>query len=384
MKKVVYFGMGFLPDGNAVAIREMIIADMLKELHFEPILIGISKNISVGKYEKKSYNGITVYEVGYAQSPIDKLKDNWIFANVIINILQDIGINNIHTYIMQDYQYGPMKRLIKFCNKNRIYFIADIMDWFVPTADASIFKNIFKSLDTYRRMYLLYPRLNKMICISNTFKEFFEKNKKISIAVIPPVVHKINKKNISKKSDDNKIELVFAGNPGKRFEKEKLDWVIKALFENKSNMILRILGANKETTINNNPDLAQYITENIIFMGQQSHNHSKDVLMNSDFSLVIRKKTKLSHYGFSSKISEAFQCGVPVLATEVSDNSKYILEGINGYVCDCVYTEVKKMLKNVEKLSFDEIEKMKYSSYQNSLLYCEQYINVLGELIGKA
>lgn len=384
MKKVVYFGMGFLPDKNAVAIREMVFADMLEEISFEPILIGINKDVKLGEYRKVAYDDRVVYEVGYSRTAMEKIKDNCVFSDVMIRIFQDIGVNNIQAFIMQDYQYGPMNKLSKYCAKNRILFIADVMDWFVPTADESLFKNVFKSVDTYRRMYFLYPRLEKMICISYKFKEFFSKKRKnIDIVVIPPVVHKVTDINFENKEDNKKIQLVFAGNPGKRFDKEKLDWIIKALYENKSELLLKILGADKENTIKDNPELEKYITKNVIFLGQQEHEKAVNILRESDFSIIVRKKSKLSNYGFSSKIAEAFQYGVPVLATDVSDNSRYIKHEVNGFVCGSGYEEVKSMLKYVEQLSSKEISDMKRNAYDNSELYCDFYVDSLKKIIEK-
>ena len=384
MKKVVYFGMGFLPDKNAVAIREMVIADMLEEISFEPVLIGINKDVKLGEYKKVAYNGRVVYEVGYSQTIMEKIKDNYVFSDVIINIFQDIGVNSICAFIMQDYQYGPMQKLSKYCEKNKISFIADVMDWFVPTADASLFKNIFKSIDTYRRMYFLYPRLEKMICISRKFEDFFTKQgKTVDIVVIPPVVHKVNDIIIGAEEKNGKKQLVFAGNPGKHFDKEKLDWILKALYENKSEMILKILGADKEKTIFNNPELEKYMTENVFFIGQQEHEEVVNILRESDFSIIVRKKSKLSNYGFSSKIAEAFQYGVPVLATDVSDNSRYIKCGVNGFVCGSEYEEVKSMLEYVERLSSKDIGDMKKNAYVNSELYCDFYVESLKKIIEK-
>ena len=39
-----------------------------------------------------------------------------------------------------------------------------------------------------------------------------------------------------------------------------------------------------------------------------------------------------TRYGFSTKLSDYLISGVPVLVTDVSDNSIYIRDGINGYL----------------------------------------------------
>lgn len=380
MKKIVYFGMGFLPDKNAVANRELVMAKLIEEAGYIPVLIGINRNIKLGHFEKLEINGMRCYEVCYPVTIKQKIIDNYSFVKTMKDILLDINLNEIKCFIMQDYQIRPMKLLNKFLKRNNINLIPDIMDWFSPTSDSSVFKNVFKSIDTIFRMYLFYPRLDYRICISYSFQKYFQNLNKDSV-VIPCTClsDNIQTKEIRKTNKDKK--LFFAGNPGIRFDKEKIDWVIKALYENNSNMQVYIYGIDYEQAIKHNPIIQKYITKNIVFLGHRPRKECLEKLNECDFSLVIRKKNKLSIYGLSSKISESFMSQIPVLATCVGDNPYYIKDGVNGYLADCSYESVKELLKSVEELDNQDILEMKKNLKEKNPLCYENYIQSFSKLI---
>lgn len=377
MSKIIYFGVAFLPNENAVAIRALSIAEMVKNISCKPVLIGMNNKVEENNFVKSEYEGVTIYEIHYPQTFSEKVRDGFNFFSVIKRIIEDIGILDIKAFLMQDYQYQSMKRIKKYCETNKIDFIPDIMDYFTFTIDKSLYKNIFKSIDTFLRMHFFYPGFKKKICISHTFKKFFKEK---GVTVIPPVADKISLLSDQKYRKSENITLIFAGTPGKHFEKEKLDWVIRALSENNSKMGLIILGVEEKMVLKNNPKLKKYMSKNIHFLGRVSHEKCMNMFLYGDFSLIIRKKNKLTNYGLSSKISEAFSFGIPVLATDVSDNQIYVKDGLNGFVCESNYEHVREMIRKVELLSTDKIKQMKEYTLSNNPLLIKNYVDDFSRL----
>lgn len=355
MKYAVYFGLGYLPDGNAVAVREQSIAAMMKLCNYTPCLIGIDNSVQACKYKRIDTDDYTMFLIHYASGIKDKTKELFTLHEVLIKICNEIGIDNIYAFIMQDHQFVPMYLMSRFCNKNGIVFIADIMDWIVPTKDESMYRNVFKTIDTFIRMKIFYKTLHRRILISHAFKDYFSNSKGINV-VIPPV---FCEKGEVIDSNNSSIKIVFAGNPGKHFEKEKLDWVLKSLYEIQGNIRLTIIGINRDETINNNPDLKKYITSKITFRGRLERKTCIEELKKSDFAIIIRKKTKLSEYGFSSKISEALFYGTPVIASNVGDNRLYIKNGENGFICEPNYDSLKDIIQRISNMQRKDIDKMK-------------------------
>lgn len=379
MMKIVYFGMGFLPDQNAVANREQVIAQLSKDIGYQPVLIGINRDLKHGEYKRYYINNILCYDIKYPENLKEKFFDIFIFNHTIKNILIDIDLNDIKCFIMQDYQFSNMKKIYNFLKKNQIPFIPDIMDWFVPSKDAGIVKNLIKSIDTYLRMYFFYPKLDNRICISHSFSTFFQKFG-INSFVLPCTSINMKKAELNQKHYKRK-KLFFAGNPGLKFEKEKLDWVIKAMHEIQMPLELYIFGIDKEDAIKNNPSINKYINNNIHFNGIQPREKCLKVLERSDFSLIIRKKSKLSIYGFSSKICESFSMGIPVLATDVGDNKLYIKDMVNGFIAYPSYNSVKEMLIKIAKLDDKEMLKLKFNIRNNNDLDYHHYLDEFNKFI---
>lgn len=372
---VVYFGMGFLPDHNAVACREQAVSYIVKEAGYIPVLIGISNNVNFGSFEKTNYNDTDCYNVKYAKSLLEKFKDINIFAKTVIKIFEDIGVERIRCFIMQDYQLGPMKELKQFCKQKGIAFVADIMDWFTPTRDYSLSKNITKTIDTCLRMNLFYPFLKNKIYISHKFKNYFNDSDNKNTLVLPCTCRDFPEKISYEEKMERNITITFAGFLGTKCEKEKLDWIIRALYENKSNIDLNVIGISKEEFENGLPEYSSFITEHIKFWGYLSRKKCIETLQKSDFSIIARKRNKLTEYGFSSKICEAFACGVPVIATNNSDNSIYIQDGVNGYICDTNYESLKELLSRIEKIDCQKINKMRSNLKNGNILSVNKYIN---------
>jgi glycosyltransferase involved in cell wall biosynthesis len=97
-------------------------------------------------------------------------------------------------------------------------------------------------------------------------------------------------------------------------------------------------------------------------------------LQKSDYSIIARKSNKLTEYGFSSKICEAFAYGIPVIATNNSDNKIYIKDGINGYVCDSNYESLRSLLSAVDGVEKSVVLKMHDYMLENNPLSVKNYI----------
>lgn len=370
---ILYFGMGFLPESNAVACRQQAFAKMIIDSGYTPILIGVSKDMeNFNTFKKDTFNDIDCYSIKYPSSLKDKIVDSFKIVNTFKKIFEDIGIDRIKCFIMQDYQFNTMHKINKFCIKNEIAYVADLMDWFTPTSDYSLSKNIFKSFDMFVRAHFVYPHLKNKIHISHSFFNRF-KNKRNNDIIIPCTCKDIkNDTSITHDKNDG-LEITFAGEPGKRFQKEKIDWLIKALYENKSKIKVNIIGITKDVFISRSPSMEKYLTNMINFHGRLPRSHCVSFIENSDFSIIVRLKNKLTTYGFSSKICESFACGTPVIATDTSDNKIYIKDSVNGFVCNADYESLKELLYKVEQLDSKVILQMRSNIMQNNPLSTEVY-----------
>ena len=98
---------------------------------------------------------------------------------------------------------------------------------------------------------------------------------------------------------------------------------------------------------------------------------------------MARKVNKLTHYGFSSKICEAFAFAIPVLTTDNSDNRLYIRDGVNGFVCGADYESLKALLARVETLSPEEIRSMHEQLIADNPLSIQHYTETFGGFLDR-
>jgi len=89
--------------------------------------------------------------------------------------------------------------------------------------------------------------------------------------------------------------------------------------------------------------------------------------------LIIPRPLNLqTKYGFSTKLSEYLISGVPVLVTNVSDNSLYIKDGYNGFI-----VEPGNYKKMGEKILYviSNYNKLKKTISMNAYQTAKEYFN---------
>ena len=362
---IVYFGIIQHEYNNAMCRHSIGIKKLIEKLGYRAIIIGVSKNVSKGTFRTIKENTFAVRE---PNNIWEKIKE-CISSEDIERVLKHIGTQRIESIIMADFRYLPMKRIDKLCERNSIKFVVDIMDYFV--FDSGIVSRL-KKIDCDLRMKYFYPRVPRRIYICSSYNELIGSG--IHTAVIPGVTWD---KHLHRPEGKNKIVLTFLGRPGIRCEKERIDWVIRAINELnvKERFIVLLGGFDKSEFVENNPGLRQYISDNIHFLGRISAEECLKVLDESDFSLVIRPNNKLSKYGLSTKIGESFSRSIPVLTTDTSDNKKYVIDGKSGYVCDCSYDAVKEVILKIANAKHADIVTMKKYIYDNNPLDYYNYID---------
>ena len=364
---IVYFGIIQYEYNNAMCQHAAGIENMIHDLGYRAVTIGVSSNVRHGAYRKIKEDR---YVINYPQNIKEYIKES-ASPKGLLAVINEIGHNRIKALVMADYRFIPMILMARYCKKYGIMFAADIMDRFI--SGSSLVSKI-KRLDSELRMRILYPKVDRKIYICHAYEKLLGKGK--HVAVIPGVGISLCREQIETQTERKLIRLVFLGRPGELCEKEKIDWIIKIIYlEKLTNKVELILaGFDKNKFLDKNEHLHKFLSDNIIFRGRIEHNECIKLIRSSDFSLVIRPDTVLSQYGFSTKIGEAFSCGIPVLATDTSDNKIYIENGQNGFVCGARYEDVRKMLKMVSALSKEKIEQMKMNCRNNNPLLYRNFV----------
>ena len=385
MKYVIYAGVFFMPDKNAAAHRAVAISKIIETLGYKPVVIGMNSDITQNNivFTEKEYAGIKVFEMKYPKSSIEWVKMLFNYMQ-IVRVIEYLGIENCQALILMDYYSPALKSLLKYCKRKNLKMILDTVDWF----GKSSYKfpiNIIKNFDTFVRMHFLNKKTKNLITISSYLEEYYKKHVENLVRIPGVYFSSENQKTI--KYEPNNVRIIsFVGSPGKKCEKEKIDWVIKAVCKSNKECIkikFIIAGIDRITLQKNRPDLfkLEHFDESIDILGKISYEECKNLIMKSDFSIIIREDNLLSRAGFPTKLGEAYAFGTPVLATPTSDIRDYVPAGYGIVTKTCTYDDVEKSIFDISNMESKQIISMhEMIKYDNPLDY-KKYVSIMEKII---
>ena len=369
MKKILYIGGFELPDKNAAAKRVVANSKALEKLGYEILFLGITKNKRNIEYQ--FFENFKYLEIEYPQNLFQWLK----YLSGIEETIKIIEKNEkIEGVICYNYPAIALYRLEKYCRKKNIKIFADVTEWY--QGEGNLIKKIIKNIDSYLRMVKIHPKLDGLIVISKYLENFYKN--KLKTIYIPPLVDLCDKKwhsNTNIKILEDKLVLIYAGNPGKI--KDKIDKVVSAVERiNSDKIILKIIGLTKEEFKSTYSKDFKDLNSNIIFLGRISHEKVLKLLKEADFSIFFRERNRVTMAGFPTKFVESMSAKVPVITTKTSDLEDYLLEGKNGFwLKDNIEDTLKEILNN----KFSDLKSMKENIKVEEFDY-RNYIEKFSEL----
>lgn len=301
---------------NASTHRMVGIAKLFKPVSRNVFLYGVGEDKEEGFYEDFQYK-TAVYP---------KTTKEWIHFYVSAKKYIDlIKSNKQIKYVVVSGAVPsiPTIKIAKYCKKHNIRFIFDIGEWY--TNSYKFIKRVIKGFDTFLKMHNICKNYKNYIVASSFLeKHCTSRGSKKNILVIPAIVSNILP-NIKKEKDyHDVIKLSFIGYLEKNNLKENLSPLISAIEEfNLSHSLkfrLSVVGSEGENS------------ESVIYYGEQPYKESIKHLVESNFSVIPRSKTRKNESGFPTKLSESFLYRIPVISTDTSDIKHYIIDGKNGYL----------------------------------------------------
>ncbi len=233
-------------------------------------------------------------------------------------------------------------------------------------------------------------RFDKVIAISTLMEAFYRKNKRLSVIRIPTIFSREEFAGTGLTYDrpsdlevdrlrGERIVLVFAGAIDGR--KDYVSSMITGLAglppEKRERFALWLAGSTREQvaavmTKLGRPDDLALLGDLVTFYGFLPRQELRKVLLEADFSVLLRPSEPYANAAFPTKFGESFFLGLPVIANLTSDLSFYLQDGENGYVvadetagafqktlervlADYTYpnVEMKKKAREMAEKSFD-------------------------------
>lgn len=372
-KIIVYTGLFPFPYGQAASKRVLGNVILLQSLGHE-VIVGHGGDIGREDFQN-DITSVKCYGLGELfsdKNQIAKLLSHlFLSGDRTLAWLEEMKEKPDYIIVYGGF-YRYANKILKYCQKNNIKIIFDIVEWYEPAqmlgGRFGFFYNSFLLAFKY-----VYPRADGIIAISSNLEKIFAEK---STVIIPPLAAiKIVEPFFNK---SNLLSLIYAGNIGNKDNLYEIIQVVEQL-SLKNEIRLDIFGIS-EAEIK--------LKYNIVELGSNIHIHGKvkqeeinNFIVKADFTIFTRPDTHCNRYGFPSKFVESLSLGVPVATNLTSDLGFYLLDGYNGFVIsddskESIEIVIRKMLllspaqkmvmkKNAIKTAEDNLSSISLSLKEN-------------------
>ncbi len=384
-KKILYVGGFILPDKNAAAQRVISNAKAIKEIGFEVVFLGKSKDstLSVDQQNPKKFDDFEIYEESYPEGVFNWIKHLSSNKNVE-TLVEKIGAGSIHTIIAYNYPSLALLKLLKYAKKHKIKVVSDCTEWAVESNRFSM-RSLLKNMDTYYRMKKVHQKLDGMITISKFLYDFYNPKMK-NVIFLPPLVD-VEDRKWQGLGEVKELELTYAGSPGNG-NKDRLDNMIDALSivkdKLKRRVRLKIIGLSRDQFKTNfvSYNIPDNMKDDVVFLGRVPHIEAVSNVQKACFSIFFRENNIINTAGFPTKFVESISCGTPVITNNSSNLADYLSDKSFGRIINLKEkSQMETALSEVLSLPFEKINQMKQECFHSRKFHYKDYIREFQKLI---
>jgi glycosyltransferase involved in cell wall biosynthesis len=325
MNTIIYVGGFNFDKTNASSIRVIENARFFQNLNFDVKVLG---KISLKDNEYSIFiKGVEIFD-------IEESKNSFAYDITTIKSKVESSVNNIDYIIAYNYPPIAFNKLIKYCASNSIILIPDITEWYGIDGKFTLMKG-FRFILNEWRMSMLNKRCHNKIIASSYLQKVYNTSNNLRLPFV--TIDKFHFEN-EIIIDKNNLIFVYAGSPGENFSKDRLDIVIKAFANSKSqhnNFTLNIVGLSKDELlkIDTIRDDIINLDSNLVCFGRVRNEESINIIKKSNLVVFAREINRVSSTGYPTKVFEAFKYGLPVVTNKTSDIA-LDLNKSNGFIVD--------------------------------------------------
>lgn len=362
---VLYVGNFELPDKGASANRVVSNAKLFNSIGYQTALLGVSKDKACTDITPlKNDFGLMMYERPYPVSM--KMWLGHMYSAEYIEKMIKLHEDTV-LVILYNMPFSALKAAKKVCKGRNIKVAYDCTEW-ADVTDGNAVKRFVKKRDEKLIRNKLADAADGLIVISSMMERQYQGCK--AMVKLPPLVDVEDEIWRQQPEKHEGFEFCFAGMLDG--QKDSLDVIVKAFAKvGDEQTKLRIIGVTKDEFKSVYPDAAEELNkcgDNIIFMGMQSHFDTIRYVLGCDCYIFIRPADTRNNAGFPTKFAEATTCGVPMIASKVSDvaefadkNAMLIGSPNVGEIAEAMKIRSAKSEKNLVNKVFD------YRNYQDRL-----------------
>lgn len=369
---IVYIGNFIFPDKNAAAQRVVNLGKIFSKLNYSVVYISILFEQNKTSIEKKEYFGYTCYEYKVGTRSIEKIQSLYNLKKIKKIIEEN---KNVKAVIAYNLRSVLLYKLYRHCKKNNVKIIGDITEWY-GTSNLNFLKKVKEKADIYLRMNILNYKMSGNIVISDFLYNTYVG--RVPVVNIPPLVdlseNKWEKCHCKEAGNTGITKIIYAGSPSK--QKERLDLIVESVtaLSKKIQVELSVLGITKNEFCQIYDFDKTILQDNIVFYGKIPHKDAIRKIAESNYSIIIRDKNRITTAGFPTKFVESISAGTPVITNDNSCVKKYIYENKNGYIIS---------IENLEKDLSTILDKNRQIDVCRKQFHYENYIEEMDTFIKK-
>lgn len=364
MKKAIVCGEVSFPNGGAQASRLINIGRILKENGYAVSLLGMGnqKNITHSSIDEMEISNIIIDNTYNA---IKRNRQRCIDLNEKL-----LSYDHIDCVIYAaSYEDGIYRTIRKYCKSHNTKLIVSVCEWYAFHQYSGLVGKAYVLLNWYANA-ISNVRVGNVISISTYLHNYYLR-KGCSSILIPTIVD-VKNMDYQLETNNDKITIVYAGNPGK---KDDLASVIKAIssLEDKFVRKLRfdIYGVDEKFLVDQlkiDISMLKRLSDTIVAHGRVPVEQVNKKLMGADYTILIRPQKRYSKAGYPTKVGESMAFAVPVIANLTSDLNRDIIDGLTGLVVqNNREDEVARALRRALCVGKEELHSMRVNCREKAM-----------------
>lgn len=350
------------PEGDAESIRLHSLGKILRDLGHSVSYVGMGNSQYL---EQEVFDGFNY--ISLRKKSNNLLEKVYLYLNYKKRLKKyienELFKTNIDIILCADLLPHITSTIKYICKKNKIKLIYDCVEWYSPEqfrlGNLSL-TMIFKNLEN---KYIINKNVN-VIAISRYLENHFS-NKGCNCTRVP-VVLDIKNINFEKKVCSSKLNILYAGSPGKKDYFEEMLKGILLLNDNEIDKLEFTLAGIKYSDIESRftKEQVERLKKCVLCLGRVDRKVVLEKLYEADFTVLLRSSTqRYAKAGFPTKVVESLATGTPVILNITSDLGEYIFNNRQGLIVkECSAQEFSKTLKYALQLGKDKIDEMKHKA----------------------
>jgi len=332
---VVYAGGFPLPDHRASALRAIANARLMKSAGVEPVVAGRfvaghdgRRSIPAGG-EGMRVGGIACRNIEAAGGAT--ARSYLASAAPVRAVAEEFGAARLLAIVAYNYPARALCDLLRLSRRLAVPLVAECTEW-TGMEGRNVARGLAREIGAAARMTVLARRAGHTICATRHAAAHFRGTDTL---VLPWVLEEVEKGPLAPPQET--VRFVYAGSPGLRFSKERVDAIVAALAQlaDHPRPFTLDLTMRRDEFLAAAPHLSgalDRLAGRMTFHGWLARHPLEALLGKAHVSVFARPDTRATRFGFPTKLAEAIRFRLPVVANLTGDVGLHVREGETGWL----------------------------------------------------